>query len=410
MIASLLSLSVVLRAAPRATAPSMVAGATSAAPFDKDAFNSVVQTTYGRFDFVVARGRGCYLWNAEGERYLDFAAGISTCCLGHANENLALAVSKQMRSVHHVSNLYYIPQQGALAKKLVDSSCADRAFFCNSGAEANEAAITATGQPKYQENFGPLPGGFEYTPYNDIDALKALVKKINGGLNPFRRRSLAAIMLEPLQGEGGITPATKAYMEAARELCDATGALLICDEVQTGMGRTGQMWGHQVLGVEPDVFTTAKALGGGVPIGAMLCKSNADVFAPGDHASTYGGNPLACAAGLAVFDSLERDDLLENVKARGAELVAALGGVKERLGVIKEVRGWGLILGIELTDECGFTAAQLCAAATKEGLLTVPAGVKVLRLVPPLVVSAAEAAEAVTKLEAAMAACIADAK
>ena len=157
------------------------------------------------------------------------------------------------------------------------------------------AAITATGQPKYQENFGPLPGGFEYTPYNDIDALKALVKKINGGLNPFRRRSLAAIMLEPLQGEGGITPATKAYMEAARELCDATGALLICDEVQTGMGRTGQMWGHQVLGVEPDVFTTAKALGGGVPIGAMLCKSNADVFAPGDHASTYGGNPLACA-------------------------------------------------------------------------------------------------------------------
>lgn len=444
MIASLLSLSVVLRAAPRATAPSMVAGATSAAPFDKDAFNSVVQTTYGRFDFVVARGRGCYLWNAEGERYLDFAAGISTCCLGHANENLALAVSKQMRSVHHVSNLYYIPQQGALAKKLVDSSCADRAFFCNSGAEANEAAIklarkhartklgakgtpviitalnsfhgrtlaaiTATGQPKYQENFGPLPGGFEYTPYNDIDALKALVKKINGGLNPFRRRSLAAIMLEPLQGEGGIIPATKAYMEAARELCDATGALLICDEVQTGMGRTGQMWGHQVLGVEPDVFTTAKALGGGVPIGAMLCKSNADVFAPGDHASTYGGNPLACAAGLAVFDSLERDDLLENVKARGAELVEALGGVKERLGVIKEVRGWGLILGIELTDDCGFTAAQLCAAATKEGLLTVPAGVKVLRLVPPLIVSAAEAAEAVTKLEAAMAACIADAK
>ena len=432
MIASLLSLSVVLRAAPRATTPSMVAGATSAAPFDKDAFNSVVQTTYGRFDFVVARGRGCYLWNAEGERYLDFAAGISTCCLGHANENLALAVSKQMRSVHHVSNLYYIPQQGALAKKLVDSSCADRAFFCNSGAEANEAAIklarkhartklgakgtpviitalnsfhgrtlaaiTATGQPKYQENFGPLPGGFEYTPYNDIDALKALVKKINGGLNPFRRRSLAAIMLEPLQGEGGITPATKEFYQLARELCDETGALLMADEVQTGMGRTGKMWGYMHHDVEVDVLTTAKALGGGVPIGAMLCKESAAVFSPGDHASTYGGNPLACAAGNAVMGAFQNDGLLENVQARGVQLKAGLDKIASDSGCIKEVRGWGLIMGIELTEECGFAAADVVGKLMERGMLTVPAGVKVVRFVPPLTVSAAEIDEALEKL------------
>ena len=432
MIASLLSLSVVLRAAPRATTPSMVAGATSSAPFDKDAFNSVVQTTYGRFDFVVARGRGCYLWNAEGERYLDFAAGISTCCLGHANENLALAVSKQMRSVHHVSNLYYIPQQGALAKKLVDSSCADRAFFCNSGAEANEAAIklarkhartklgakgtpviitalnsfhgrtlaaiTATGQPKYQENFGPLPGGFEYTPYNDIDALKALVKKINGGLNPFRRRSLAAIMLEPLQGEGGITPATKEFYQLARELCDETGALLMADEVQTGMGRTGKMWGYMHHDVEVDVLTTAKALGGGVPIGAMLCKESAAVFSPGDHASTYGGNPLACAAGNAVMGAFQNDGLLENVQARGVQLKAGLDKIASDSGCIKEVRGWGLIMGIELTEECGFAAADVVGKLMERGMLTVPAGVKVVRFVPPLTVSAAEIDEALEKL------------
>ena len=386
--------------------------------------------TYGRFSLVVSHGDGCYLYDTDGAKYLDFAAGIATCCLGHADKRLISAVEKQIRQVHHVSNLYYIPAQGELAKSLVESSCADRAFFCNSGAEANEAAIklarkhattkldatlpviitafnsfhgrtlatiTATGQPKYQANFGPLVPGFEYTPYNDLDALKKLVKRING--NPLKPgRKLAAIMLEPLQGEGGITPATKEFYQLARELCDETGALLMADEVQTGMGRTGKMWGYMHHDVEVDVLTTAKALGGGVPIGAMLCKESAAVFSPGDHASTYGGNPLACAAGNAVMGAFQNDGLLENVQARGVQLKAGLDKIASDSGCIKEVRGWGLIMGIELTEECGFAAADVVGKLMERGMLTVPAGVKVVRFVPPLTVSAAEIDEALEKL------------
>lgn len=335
-----------------------------------------------------------------------------------------------MRRVHHVSNLYYIPEQGELARRLVASSCADRAFFCNSGAEANEAAIklarkhaatrlgasepviitalnsfhgrtlatiTATGQPKYQQDFGPLVPGFEYVPYNDVDALAEAVRKI--GANPFKPgRKLAAILLEPLQGEGGITPATKAFFEAARKLCDETGALLMADEVQTGMGRSGRMWGYMHHGVDVDVLTTAKALGGGVPIGAMLCKESCNVFGPGDHASTYGGNPLACAAGNAVMDAFDNDDLLQRVQERGAQLRAGLEALAASSGCIKEVRGWGLIMGAELTEECGFVAADVVGRLMEAGMLTVPAGQRVVRFVPPLVVSEAEVDEALALL------------
>ena len=290
----------------------MVASPAKAKTFDAAAFDDVVMKTYGRFGLAVARGKGCRLWDVEGNEYLDFAAGISTCCLGHADARLIKAVSEQIRRVHHVSNLYYIPEQGELARRLVESSCADRAFFCNSGAEANEAAIklarkhahknlgakrpviitalnsfhgrtlaaiTATGQPKYQEGFGPLVPGFEYVPYNDVTALRERVSSIKRG--GWRGKKLAAILLEPLQGEGGITPATKEFFQAARQLCDETGALLISDEVQTGMGRTGRAWGYMHHDVEVDVLTSAKALGGGVPIGAMLAKESACVFAPG---------------------------------------------------------------------------------------------------------------------------------
>jgi len=389
------------------------------------AFDDVVMKTYGRFSLVVSHGKGSNLWDTDGKKYLDFAAGISTCCLGHADERLVSAVDEQMKKVNHVSNLYYIPNQGELAKRLVDSSCADRAFFCNSGAEANEAAIklarkhaytklgashpviitalssfhgrtlatiTATGQPKYQEGFGPLVPGFEYVEYNDVDGLRKLVKRING--NPFKRgRKLAAILLEPLQGEGGIKPATSEFYKAARELCDESGALLMADEVQTGMGRTGEMWGYMNHGVEVDVFTTAKALGGGVPIGAMCCKESAAVFSPGDHASTYGGNPLACAAGNAVMRAFEEDGLLDNVRARGTQLRKGLEALAST-GVVKEVRGWGLILGMELTEECGFMAADVVGKLTAAGMLTVPAGPRVVRFVPPLVVTEAEVDEA----------------
>jgi acetylornithine aminotransferase len=397
-----------------------------------EAFDKVVMKTYGRFSLTVSHGKGCYLFDTEGKKYLDFAAGISTCCLGHADVGLVDAVTKQMKQVHHVSNLYYIPQQGELAQRLVDSCCADRAFFCNSGAEANEAAIklarkhastvldatepviitalnsfhgrtlatiTATGQPKYQAGFGPLVQGFEYVPYNDVDALRALVKKINGGGPLKRGRKLAAILLEPLQGEGGITPATREFYAAARELCDETGALLMADEVQTGMGRTGEMWGYMNHGVEVDVLTTAKALGGGVPIGAMLCKERANVFLPGDHASTYGGNPLACAAGNAVLDAFDKRGILENVRARGAQLRSGLEAIAADTGVIQEVRGWGLIMGVELSEASGILASDVVAKLMTAGMLTVPAGPRVVRFVPPLVVSESEVKEALEKVQ-----------
>ena len=410
--------------------------------FDQADFDNVVMKTYGRFSLVVSHGRGCYLWDTNGKQYLDCAAGISTCLLGHADERLVKAVNDQMREVHHVSNLYYIPQQGELARHLVDSSCADRAFFCNSGAEANEAAIklarkhghvnlgttkpviitalssfhgrtlaaiTATGQPKYQQNFGyggQMVPGFEYVPYNDVDALREMVRKVNGGglFGLGGGRKVAAIMLEPLQGEGGITPATTEFFRAARELCDETGALLMADEVQTGMGRSGEFWGYMKHGVDVDVFTTAKALGGGVPIGAMCCKERANVFAPGDHASTFGGNPLACAAGNAVMRAFAEDGLLENVRARGEQLRQGLEAIAAETGVVREVRGWGLIMGLELTEACGFKAADVVAKLLEGGMLTVPAGERVVRFVPPLVITEEEINEALSKLSEALAA------
>jgi len=421
-----------VRVVSRASPPSASAtiSSTTSAPFEKDEFNEVVMGTYGRFDLVVSHGKGCKLWDINGKEYLDFTAGISTCALGHADDRLTAAVSEQMAKVHHVSNLYYIPQQGELAKRLLATNNLDRAFFCNSGAEANEAAIklarkhahgrgvespviitalssfhgrtlatiTATGQPKYQEGFGPLVPGFEYVPYNDAAALKEAVGRLSG------KQQLAAILFEPLQGEGGIRPGEVEFFQMARGLCDETGALLMVDEVQTGMCRTGTFWGHQQLGVEVDVLTSAKALGGGVPIGAMLAKSHCDVFTPGTHATTYGGNPLACAAGLAVFDAIEQDSLLENVNERSAQLVGGLRGLQAKMpSVIADVRGWGLILGLELTEECGVTAAALCASVLSKGMLTVPAGATVLRLVPPLIVSEDEAAQALAILEEALA-------
>eukprot|EP01082_Thalassiosira_pseudonana_P009048 g8151.t1.1.5e17418a g8151 g8151.t1 contig27:304975-306144(+) len=348
-----------------------------------------------------------------------------------------------MTKLHHVSNLYYTPQQGLLAAWLCENSCADKAFFCNSGAESNEAAIklarrhasnrgitdpviitaessfhgrtlatvTATAQPKYHKGFtygGEMVRGFRYTPYNDEEALKKLVDEINTtpeeDAKAGRKRGLAAIMLEPLQGEGGIRPGTKEYFATARKLCDDNGALLICDEVQVGMGRSGSLWGHEQLGVEPDVFTSAKALGGGVPIGAMMAKgAAAEVFGPGDHASTYGGNPLACAAGLAVAEYLSEHDILTNVRERGDQLSAGLEEISKRYpSVLGEVRGWGLLKGVAIKDDAGCTAAELVGDAMKEGLLLVAAGPSVVRFVPPLIVKKEEIDEALARFEKAI--------
>lgn len=250
--------------------------------------------------------------------------------------------------------------------------------------------------------------GFRYTPYNDIEALKKLVEEINTtpeeDAKEGRKRGLAAIMLEPLQGEGGIRPGTVEYFAAARKLCDDNGALLMCDEVQVGMGRSGMLWGHQQLNVEPDVFTSAKALGGGVPIGAMMAKGEAaNVFGPGDHASTYGGNPLACAAGLAVAEYMSEYNVLENVQERGAQLSAGLEDIATRYpSVLGEVRGWGLLKGVAIKEDAGCTAAELVGDAMKEGLLLVAAGPSVVRFVPPLIVNEDEIADALKRFEAAI--------
>lgn len=274
------------------------------------------------------------------------------------------------------------------------------------------ATVTATAQPKYHEGFtygGEMVRGFSYTPYNDLAALEKLVEEINvtppEDAKAGRRRGVAAILLEPLQGEGGIRPGTREYFALARNLCDEHGALLMIDEVQAGMGRTGTLWGHQQLDVEPDVFTSAKALGGGVPIGAMMARGEAaSTFGPGDHASTYGGNPLACAAGLAVAEYLSEHDILANVEARGKQLAAGLAEIADRYpSVLGEARGWGLLRGVPIREDAGCTAAELVGEAMEEGLLLVAAGPSVVRFVPPLVVTEAEVAEALSRFEKAIA-------
>lgn len=408
-----------------------------------DLFDTRVQKTYGRYPITFVSGSGSTLQDDTGKEYLDFVSGIATCALGHNNPSLTEAVSSQMTKLHHVSNLYYTPGQGKLAQWLCENSCADKAFFCNSGAESNEAAIklarrhasnrditdpviitaeqsfhgrtlatvTATAQPKYHKGFtygGEMVRGFKYTPYNDCDALRKLVDEIQ--ITPEedakvgRKRGLAAIMLEPLQGEGGIVPGNVEYFELARKLCDETGALLMFDEVQVGMGRSGTLWGHDQLGVKPDVFTSAKALGGGVPIGAMMARGEAaNVFGPGDHASTYGGNPLACAAGLAVAEYLSEHDVLANVRARGEQLAAGLADIAGRYPtVLGEARGWGLLRGVPIREDAGCTAAELVGDAMAEGLLLVAAGPSVVRFVPPLVVTESEVAEALARFEKAI--------
>jgi acetylornithine aminotransferase len=407
--------------------PDLVSSVATA--FDEDKFNTNVMNTYGRFPIAIARGEGCRLWDTQGREYLDFVAGIATCTLGHAHPALVAAVTEQIKKLHHVSNFYYIPEQGQLARWIVEHSCADKVFFCNSGAEANEAAIklvrkyahtvldfleqpviltaqasfhgrtlatvTATGQLKYQKDFEPLVDGFAYVPYNDITALENKIADIDEG-----NRRVAAIMLEPLQGEGGVRPGDLDYFLRVRKICDENDILLVFDEVQVGVGRTGKLWGYENLGVEPDIFTSAKGLAGGVPIGAMMCKKFCDVFEPGTHASTFGGNPLACSAGIAVLSTLEQENILQNVQARGEQLRVRLRAIAQKHPhLFTEVRGWGLINGIEIREDSQLTSIDLVKAAMQEGLLLAPAGPKVLRFVPPLIVSEAEVDRAAEILE-----------
>ncbi|MEH2175864.1 aspartate aminotransferase family protein [Nostoc sp.] len=407
-------------------------GSVASSPFDTDSFNEAVMSTYARFPLALERGAGCRVWDTQGREYLDFVAGIATCTLGHAHSAMVAAVTRQIQKLHHVSNLYYIPEQGELAKWLVDHSCADRVFFCNSGAEANEAAIklarkyahtvldiekpiiltanasfhgrtlatiTATAQPKYQKYFDPLVPGFHYVNYNDINAVEVAISELDEG--DYR---VAAILIEPLQGEGGVRPGDIAYFKKLRQICDETGVLLIFDEVQVGMGRSGKLWAYEHLGVEPDIFTSAKGLGGGVPIGAMMSKKFCDVFQPGEHASTFGGNPFVCGVALSVCQTLERENILQNVQDRGEQLRSGLKAIAAKYPQhIGEVRGWGLINGLELRADIEITAADVVNAAIKEGVLLVPAGPKVIRFVPPLIVTEAEVNAALQAVDKAIA-------
>ncbi len=406
----------------------MSADPADTTPFSKEEFDQQVMTTYGRFDLALVRGAGCQVWDDQGKEYLDFVAGIATCTLGHAHPAMVMAATQQMQQLTHVSNLYYIPVQGTLAKWLVEHSCADRVFFCNSGAEANEGAIklarkyghtklgisepviitaeasfhgrtmatiTATGQPKYQKNFTPLVPGFHYVPYNDLEAMKAALTELSS--------RVAAIMLEPLQGEGGVNPGQKEYFQQVRQLCDQHQILLILDEVQTGMARTGKYWGYENLDIEPDVFTSAKGLGGGVPIGALLCKESCNVFQPGDHASTFGGNPFACAVALSVCQTVESENLLANAATQGDRLRTGLQALVTKYPEhLMEVRGWGLIVGLELQTDSSIAAGDVVKAAMAQGLLLVPAGPKVVRFVPPLIVTGEEIDRALLLVDTAL--------
>ena len=375
-----------------------------------------------RMPVTLVRGQGTRVWDAEGKAYLDFVAGIASTSLGHADEGLADAVSRQMRTLHHVSNLFYTEPQVQLAELLVKHSAFDRVYFQNSGAEANEAAfklarkwgqqhrngayeiisannsfhgrtlmtVSATGTPRYRDPFGPSIPGFHFVDYDNVEAIKAATTT-----------STVAILLEAVQGEGGVNVPAPDYLKQVRAWCDAQGLLLILDEVQTGVGRLGTLWAYQQTGIEPDIMTLAKGLAGGVPIGAVLAKEQAAVFEPGDHGSTFGGNPMSTAAGLHVLTRVAEGGVLANVNERGDQLERALLSLEDRFPVVKGVRGKGLLRGLELKQEI---APDVVTAAIERGLLANAVRPDVVRLMPPLNVTADEIAEAVAIIEQALAA------
>ncbi len=377
---------------------------------------------YARYPLTLVRGQSCRVEDDQGRRYLDFVSGIAVNTLGHAHPRLVAALREQAGAMLHCSNLYHIPQQQRLAQRLAALSGLDRAFFCNSGAEANEAAIklarkyfhdngqpritiitatnsfhgrtlataAATGQEKVKTGFAPLPPGFVHVPFNDIDALDRAIDA-----------TTAAIMLEPLQGEGGVHPADRDYLRDVRTRCDRHGLLLILDEVQTGIGRTGTMFAFEQAGITPDVLTLAKGLGGGVPIGAMLARDEvARAFTPGSHGSTFGGNPLSCAAANCVLDVIEEEGLLDRCRTMGTRLKEGLERLADAAcgkGHPMTVRGQGLLLGLD----CGEPVAEIIEHCRQRGLLLIGAGPNVLRLIPPLVVGKSEIDEALEILAAA---------
>jgi len=377
-----------------------------------------VANTYARFSILLVRGKGTRVWDLDGKEYLDFVSGLAVCNLGHCHPKVVKAIQDQAEKLIHVSNFYYIEPQIQLASLLCKHSFADKVFFCNSGAEANEGAmklarkyakekmgedryeiitmersfhgrtlatLTATAQEKFHKGYEPLMPGFKYVPFNDIGAVKNAIDS-----------KTCAVMLEPIQGEGGVNCPSEGYLKALREICDEKGLLLIFDEVQVGMGRTGKLFAYEQDGVEPDMLTLAKSLAGGVPIGALLIKKGvADSFKPGDHASTFGGNPLATAAGVAALTTLLEERMLDNCQRMGDYFLAKLEEVKRRFPFVKEVRGKGLILGMELSID----GSSIVHDMLKKNILINCTMGNVLRFLPPLIVTQEEIDRVVKALE-----------
>lgn len=378
-------------------------------------YDKYVMKTYGRTPLCLERAKGSVAWDIDGKRYLDFFPGWAVSGIGHCHPTVVKAVSAQAKKLIHISNNYYAEPQALLAKAIIENSFPGKVFFGNSGAEANEAAvklarkygsatgryeiittlksfhgrtiamITATGQDKVKHGFEPLPAGFVHVPYNDLAAVRNAVNDKTIG-----------VMLEPIQCEGGVNIATQEYMEGLRKLCDENDLVLIFDEVQTGMGRSGNMFAFKNFGVEPDVMTLAKALGGGLPIGAAVARGKfQDVLTPGTHASTFGGSPIVCAAGLAVFEAIKKEKLLANARKMGDYLRKRLLGLQKKYSFIKDVRNVSLIIGVELSIK-GDAIYKECLS---EGLLINCTQETILRIMPPLTVTKKEADQAISILD-----------
>jgi len=374
-----------------------------------------------RLPVTLVRGEGARVWDTEGKEYLDFVAGSAVNSLGHCHPVMVKALTEQAKTLIHTSNLFYTIPQIQLAKLLIDNSCLDRVFFCNSGAEANEGAIklarrygklhlngayeiittrgsfhgrtlatvAATGQDKHQQPYIPLPDGFIQANYDDIEAIKAATSN-----------RTCAVMVEPIQGEGGVNVPHDYYLKQIRAWCDEKGILLILDEIQTGIGRIGSLFGYQQYGIEPDIMTLAKGLAGGVPIGALLANERASVFVPGDHGSTFGGNPLVCAVGVATLKFIIDNDIPDQVKELGQYFVAGLEKLKAKFSSITEIRGRGLLLALGLSDNI---AGELVLACLKEGLLVNPVKPNALRFMPPLIITEKDIDEALGILKKVLA-------
>ncbi|UFN47008.1 aspartate aminotransferase family protein [Roseomonas sp. OT10] len=380
--------------------------------------------TYNRADLAFERGEGAWLWTDDGRRFLDFGSGIATSSLGHGHPHLTQAIAEQAAKIVHSSNLYRVPQAERLAARLVEATpFADSVFFCNSGAEANEgmtkavrkyhaenghperfrslcfegafhgrtlAMLSATGNAKYLAGFGPPVDGFDHVPFGNMNAVRDAITP-----------QTACIMIEPIQGEGGVRPADLRFLRELRAVCDEFGLLLALDEVQTGMGRSGKLWAHEWAGIEPDVISSAKGIGGGFPLGAILAREKvAKHLKPGTHGTTYGGGPLACAAGNAVLDVILAPGFLDQVDRVARHLWRGFLALAEKHPkVIAGVQGAGLLLGLKLHE--GISNTEMQSAAVAEGLLTVAAGMNVLRVAPPLIITEAEADEAIRLLDRA---------